>query len=180
MLQKYLLLLLGLGAGLLSGNLSAASFTPLAAVALPSISSVRLANLNKAADERKWVTLDERQEPGSEVAIQLDPKASDSQRTVFNMAIPGFWMTSKKGPEGRIYQKIEIPGMGSHDQLGSLDLPLYRFKLALPFSKGYDEGLPTQSHAISLAYTALTAGELYYSVEDAQGNAVFDRIQVVK
>jgi hypothetical protein len=34
--------------------------------------------------------------------------------------------------------------------------------------------------AISLPYTALTAGELYYSVEDAQGNAVFDRIQVVK
>ncbi|MEJ2464671.1 MAG: C25 family cysteine peptidase [Candidatus Thiodiazotropha sp.] len=136
MLKKYLLLSLGLGVGLLSGDLSAASFTQSAAVALPSISSVRLANLSKAAEERKWVTLDERQKPGSEVAIQLDPKASDSQRTVFNMAIPGFWMTSKKGPDGRIYQKIEIPGMGSHNQLGSPDLPLYRFKLALPFSKG--------------------------------------------
>lgn len=33
---------------------------------------------------------------------------------------------------------------------------------------------------VSLPYSALTEGELFYSVEDEYGNAVFDKIQVIK
>ncbi|MCU7816032.1 MAG: hypothetical protein KZQ81_12735 [Candidatus Thiodiazotropha sp. (ex Rostrolucina anterorostrata)] len=33
---------------------------------------------------------------------------------------------------------------------------------------------------VSLPYSALTTGALYYAVEDEYGNALFDKIQVVK
>jgi hypothetical protein len=86
--------------------------------------------------ERKWVALDQSQEPGSEALVQLDRKASDSRRTLFHITIPGFWMSSKRGDDGRTYQLIQIPGLGSHDELGQPDLPHYPFRLALPFSEG--------------------------------------------
>ena len=136
MLRKRLFIALGLGVCMLSGGAQAARLDLSSTLALPSIKTVALTKAVATAEERKWVVLDQSQEPGSEALVQLDRKASDSRRTVFDITIPGFWMTSKKGDDGRVYQQIEIPGLGSHNELGQPDLPLYRFRLALPFSKG--------------------------------------------
>lgn len=137
MLRKYIIVYLGLGLSLCSSMLTAATTAGVSAsAALPSIKAVRLVDRKVQTAERKWVVLDGIQKPGTEAEIRIDPKRSNSRQTVFEMRIPGFWMTSKQGDDGRLYQQIEIPGMGSHNQLGSPDLPLYRFKLALPFSKG--------------------------------------------
>ncbi|MCU7927110.1 MAG: hypothetical protein KZQ97_11800 [Candidatus Thiodiazotropha sp. (ex Dulcina madagascariensis)] len=87
-------------------------------------------------EERRWIALDDNQEPGASAVIQTNDKASNAKQTVFDLSIPGFWMTAKQGPDGKLYQKIEIPGLGSHDRLGSPDLPLYRFRLAVPYSEG--------------------------------------------
>ncbi|MEJ2590913.1 MAG: C25 family cysteine peptidase [Candidatus Thiodiazotropha sp.] len=87
-------------------------------------------------EERRWVSLDDSQKPGTAAVIATDPKQSSSRRTVFEITIPGFWMTDRKGDDGRIYQQIEIPGLGSHNQRGAPDLPRYDFRLALPYRKG--------------------------------------------
>ena len=137
MLRKRLFVALGLGACMmLSGGVQAARLDLSSTFALPSIKPVKVANTRAVVEERKWVAMDQAQEPGSEAVVSLDRKASDSRRTVFHITIPGFWMTSKKGDDGRVYQQIEIPGLGSHNELGQPDLPLYNFRLALPFSKG--------------------------------------------
>ncbi len=133
MLKKHVIIAMGVGGALLSAGLPAATDLSVAA-ALPGISGVRL--VAPQVEERKWIALDERQAPGSEAQIRVDSEASDGQRTVFEMTIPGFWMSGKQGADGRRYQKIEIPGLGSHEQLGAPDLPRYRFTLALPFRKG--------------------------------------------
>lgn len=57
-------------------------------------------------------------------------------------------MKSKTGADGKIYQKVEIPGLGSHNQIGSPDLPMYHFKLATPYREGkvHMYGEPTNIH----------------------------------
>lgn len=127
---------LGLAASLFTGQSSAGLISSATVAALPPISRVALPVQGVRAEERRWVSLDDSQKPGAEAVIATNGKLSNSQRTVFDITIPGFWMTSKTGADGNIYQQIEIPGMGSHDRLGSPDLPLYRFKLAVPYSKG--------------------------------------------
>lgn len=137
MLKKRIFATLGVGACvLISGGLNAAHFDLSSTAALPAIKTLVVTDTRAVAEERKWIALDQSQEVGSEAVIQLDRKSSDSRRTVFEMSIPGFWMTSKKGDDGRVYQKIEIPGLGSHEALGLPDLPRYKFRLALPFSQG--------------------------------------------
>ncbi|WP_316367066.1 C25 family cysteine peptidase [Candidatus Thiodiazotropha sp. CDECU1] len=137
MLRKRLFITLGLGVStMLSGGLQAAQVDLSPAVALTSINTTNVADVRVAVEARKWVALDQDQEPGSEARVELNRKASNKRRSVFDITIPGFWMTGKKGDDGQIYQQIEIPGLGSHDELGQPDLPRYKFHLALPFSKG--------------------------------------------
>jgi hypothetical protein len=103
---------------------------------LPPIIPLTGVDPSAATGERKWISLDSSQAPGSAAAIRLDMDASNQQRTVFDLTIPGFWKNSKLGEDGRVYQQIEIPGLGSHNHMGWPDLPLYRFQLALPFRQG--------------------------------------------
>ena len=86
--------------------------------------------------ERRWVALDYQKKSGTPATITINPDKSNIQRTVFNINIFGFWMTDKVGADGKIYQKIEIPGLGSHNQVGSPDLPMYHFRLAAPYREG--------------------------------------------
>jgi len=136
MQRKRLFVSLGLAAGLFSGQLSAGLISSPLGVSLPTITTISPTVQVARAEERQWVSLDDSQKPGAEAVITTNPKLSSSQRTVFDMTIPGFWMISKTGDDGKTYQQIEIPGLGSHNKLGSPDLPLYRFNLAIPYSKG--------------------------------------------
>lgn len=85
----------------------------------------------KPEKERTWVAIDRDAAPGTAAEIRVDD-SSDSQGTTFDLIIHGFWVEEKRGPDQEIYQRIEIPGLGSHNQEGAPDLPLARFNLAIP------------------------------------------------
>jgi hypothetical protein len=121
---------------MLSSGLQAALYDRSSTEHLSSINTTGVANTHVEAVERKWVALDQSREPDSEVRVALNRGVSNEHRTVFDITIPGFWMTAKTGDDGRVYQQIEIPGLGGHNELGQPDLPRYQFRLALPFSKG--------------------------------------------
>lgn len=137
MRQKNLYIALGFAVSLFSEQVSA-ELTSVSRVSLlkPVVSQAKVVAQRVEAEERRWIALDDSQKPGAPAVIQTNGRASNVKQTVFDLTIPGFWMTTKKGPDGKVYQKIEVPGLGSHDQLGSPDLPLYRFNLAVPYSEG--------------------------------------------
>ncbi|MCU7802733.1 MAG: hypothetical protein KZQ82_17615 [Candidatus Thiodiazotropha sp. (ex Lucinoma annulata)] len=136
MQQKSLFLALGFTVSLYSGQLSA-GLTRVSDVSLfKPVAQLAVVEQKSQVEERRWIALDESQKPGALAMVQTNDRASNTKRTVFDLTIPGYWMTSKQGPDGKQYQKIEIPGLGSHDQLGSPDLPSYRFSLAVPYSEG--------------------------------------------
>lgn len=97
----------------------------IAALASSSITSAR-------TEERKWIALDEKAEPGSKAVITVNREKSDSSQTLIEGRIPGYWIVTKYSPDGEEFQQFVIPGMGSHNQLGAPDLPKYNFKLATP------------------------------------------------
>lgn len=82
--------------------------------------------------EKEWIALIAGAKPGTQFQVKVNSSLSSSSRTVIEGVIPGYWREIKKDPEGNEYQLFSIPGMGSHDQVGAPDLPLYRFKLAVP------------------------------------------------
>ena len=86
----------------------------------------------KPDDGRTWTQLDPGKPPGTPVDVVIDPNASDATKTTFDLAIHGFWVKQRQGPDGRTYQQIEIPGFGSIEETGAPDLPVFRFDLAVP------------------------------------------------
>jgi len=122
--------------GVLSGGLNghAAVARPVVGTATgkPSAGIPQKVPDTHAVEERTWVPLDDGKAPGATAEIVLDRKSSGPQRSVFDLHIHGFWVTDKQGPDGRTYQHVEIPGLGSHNQQGAPDLPAYRFRLAVP------------------------------------------------
>lgn len=86
----------------------------------------------KKPDGRTWTPLNSKKPPGTPADVVLDMGASDATKTVFDLSIHGFWVEEKQGPDGRTYQQIEIPGLGSFDETGAPDLPVLRFDLAVP------------------------------------------------
>lgn len=86
----------------------------------------------KPDDGRTWTQLDPGKPPGTPVDVVVDQNASDATKTTFDLAIHGFWVKERQGPDGRTYQQIEIPGFGSIEETGAPDLPVFRFDLAVP------------------------------------------------
>lgn len=79
----------------------------------------------------EWIALINDAKPDTKVNIQLNEKLSDSNRSVIEGKLPGYWLITKTDPNGNRYHQFKIPGMGSYDTIGAPDLPLYRFKLAI-------------------------------------------------
>ncbi len=80
----------------------------------------------------QWQRLDVSAPPGSPCEVTLDGPACSEDETVFDVEIPGFYTLEKMGPDGRKYQQVFIPGMGTHNQPGAPDLPLVRLHMAVP------------------------------------------------
>jgi hypothetical protein len=136
MQNKKGMIILGLVAGLCMGQAWAGSTSLSRTTALTTTIQRPVSVQLAPVEARTWVALDSRQKPGTPARVSLNRDKSSPQQTLFDLDIYGFWMTDKKGPDGEIYQQIEIPGLGSHNQTGAPDLPLYHFNLALPFHKG--------------------------------------------
>lgn len=79
-----------------------------------------------------WTALDPDSRPGTPAEVTLDLSASGPTRTTFDLTIHGFWVEELQGPDGRGYQRLEFPGLGSSDAIGAPDLPVLRFDLAVP------------------------------------------------
>jgi hypothetical protein len=93
--------------------------------------------------EAEWVALDAGAPPGAAVEVTLDEELSDASQTTFVLSIKGFWVEEKQGPDGTLYQKVTVPGLGSHNQTGAPDLPLMRFNVAIPTTAALAGPSPT-------------------------------------
>ncbi|MBI5709442.1 MAG: hypothetical protein HZC42_03940 [Candidatus Eisenbacteria bacterium] len=78
-----------------------------------------------------WIALDT-QPPGTPASVQLNRDLSDGTRTTFDILVHGFYLEPKIAPDGSVYSKITVPGMGSTDMAGAPDLPAVQLTLALP------------------------------------------------
>lgn len=85
--------------------------------------------LAQTAPESQWVALDS-SKPGTPADVKLDSANSDANRSIIAITVHGFYVESKKGPDGT-YQKITVPGLGGTTAVGSPDLPAAKFNLAI-------------------------------------------------
>lgn len=125
----------GLGAIVLALSFSnpvVANTVTTSTVANPTVSPVVSGVSTSKKSAKEWVALSAGAKPGTKFKAVVDKGLSNSSRTVIDGVIPGYWREVKVDPRGNEYQLLTIPGMGSHEQLGVPDLPLYRFKLAVP------------------------------------------------
>ncbi|MEW8316584.1 MAG: C25 family cysteine peptidase [Candidatus Thiodiazotropha endolucinida] len=136
MQQMSLNIAIGLAVGIFSNQVSAELARVADVSLIKPIAQLAPVEQKRQTEERRWIALDDSQKPGASAQIRTDERESNTEQTVFDLTIPGFWMITKQGPDGKMYQKIEIPGIGSHNQLGSPDLPSYRFSLAVPYHEG--------------------------------------------
>ncbi|MDX2020098.1 MAG: C25 family cysteine peptidase [Deltaproteobacteria bacterium] len=60
--------------------------------------------------------------------------ASNDSESVFDIAIAGYFLEEKTGPDGAKYTRMSIPGLGTFGQVGAPDLPVVRMDLAVPTS----------------------------------------------
>ncbi|MES9826910.1 MAG: hypothetical protein ABW201_01430 [Candidatus Thiodiazotropha sp.] len=114
MRQMSLNIAIGLAVGLFSNQVSA-ELTRVADVSL-IISTAQLASVEqkRQTEERRWIALDESQKPGASAYIRTDEQESNAGQTVFDLTIPGFWMITKQGPDGKADQKIGRTSLVRH------------------------------------------------------------------
>jgi len=82
--------------------------------------------------ESKWIALDTNEKPGTKAQINVVKEQSNHQQTVIDLHIPGFWLEQKRAPDGKRYQRVIVPGIGSDNKIGDPDLPSYLAQLAIP------------------------------------------------
>ncbi|MCR6653259.1 MAG: C25 family cysteine peptidase [Cellvibrionaceae bacterium] len=122
----------GLGAIVLAMSLSNPSFASTTTTATKTTTSTIASTVAAQTSAREWVALTAGAAPGAKFKATVNKSLSSSSRTVIEGVIPGYWREIKKDPQGNQYELFSIPGMGSQEQVGAPDLPLYRFKLAVP------------------------------------------------
>ncbi len=83
---------------------------------------------------------------GTPATITLDARSSTSQQTVFDVAVHGFWKSTRVGADFQTYHVIEVPGLTSNNIVGDPDLPTARVNVAIatnPKSVSTATGLTT-------------------------------------
>jgi peptidase C25-like protein len=77
-----------------------------------------------------WVALDE-QPPGTAAQVTLNTDLSSASQTFFDVSISGFYVTTRLGDDGRLYQDVSIPGLPSHSVPGEPRVPIVRVELGI-------------------------------------------------
>ena len=83
-----------------------------------------------AAQSPQWITLDG-SPPGTAAEVRLDQQSSTPQRTVFDIVIHGLSLTPRTGPDGTVYQLVDVPGLQHLSIPGAPMVPELRAPLAL-------------------------------------------------
>jgi hypothetical protein len=81
-----------------------------------------------------WVPLVVGVPVGKPAEITLVTDGSNSQATMFDVRIFGFWKQDITAPTGDVYQRIEVPGLRPYGKTGAPELPVARTRLAIPTS----------------------------------------------
>ena len=80
----------------------------------------------------KWISLVPSSPAGSRARTTLEAPSCSATRTEFTVEIPGFWLVTMRGGDGRTYHQVEVPGLGMRGATGAPDLPAYGLQLATP------------------------------------------------
>jgi len=83
----------------------------------------------------QWVVLDPAVGPGSRPTIEMNAALSNSQQTVLDIAIPGFYVEDVVKAGAGTFKKISLPGQSSEAslrQVGRPALPALSFLLGIP------------------------------------------------
>jgi hypothetical protein len=78
-----------------------------------------------------WVPLDT-QPAGTPASIQVGQLPGGTTSSLI-LVMHGFYQETKVAPDGRVYQKLTVPGLGSYGQTGATDLPAVQTTFALPY-----------------------------------------------
>ncbi|MEW8621727.1 MAG: hypothetical protein AB2559_09130, partial [Candidatus Thiodiazotropha endolucinida] len=106
MQQMSLNIAIGLAVGIFSNQVSAELARVVDASLIKPIAQLAPVEQKRQTEERRWIALDDSQKPGASAQIRTDERESNTGQTVFDLTIPGFWMITKQGPDGKVYQKI--------------------------------------------------------------------------
>jgi hypothetical protein len=77
-----------------------------------------------------WVSFDG-QPAGTPARVLVDPELSTRDQTYLDVSISGFFVTTRTGDDGRIYQDLSVPGLPSLSTPGEPRLPVVRADLAM-------------------------------------------------
>ena len=77
-----------------------------------------------------WVSLDG-SPAGTRAQVVLNADLSSRDQTFLDVTIPGFFVTTRAGADGRVYQDLNVPGLPSMTAPGEPRLPIVRADLAL-------------------------------------------------
>ena len=78
-----------------------------------------------------WVPLDNEPE-GSKSQLLLDRQRSNASETFIELRVHGYWARVRQDPGGNSFTEINVPGMGSTQELGAPRTPVMHFAIAIP------------------------------------------------
>ncbi len=86
---------------------------------------------SQAFGQPKWIGLVPGVPQGTPAQITLNEETSDTQKTVFDVRIFGYWREFVTGPDGVIYQRVEFPGLERFGKVGAPELPVARPRIGV-------------------------------------------------
>ena len=84
-----------------------------------------------AAAAEKWVPLIQGAPTGTPAELKIAEGESDHARSIVELKIHGYFEDTVKGPDGKNYLKIRVPGLPQLGVAGGPDLPTARFVIAI-------------------------------------------------
>jgi hypothetical protein len=77
-----------------------------------------------------WVPFDD-SEPGTPAEVTYLADQSSLNRTALRVEIHGFWKEDVEAPDGEVFHRVSVPGLGSSSEPGTPQLPAVRRMLAM-------------------------------------------------
>jgi len=86
-----------------------------------------------SAGAQTWEQLDPSlpPDPGKPALVALDTELSNELETTLRVTIYGFWNEVVVGEDGKTYNRLTFPGLGTIGQVGAPDLPAVRVDVAV-------------------------------------------------
>lgn len=103
--------------------------------------------LAQAGGGPAWVSLDQ-EPPGTPARVILNSDLSSPSQTTVDVFLSGFYVTTRLGDDGRVYQDLSVPGLPSYTLPGEPRLPVVRVDLGIV--TGATSAVLTQANQLDL------------------------------